>query len=436
MAWGTIVLKYVCITCFSCIMLVGVVGNLLVLYAFLFVKKLATAGCRSKHSLTPMELVICYLAFIDLLTSIFNPIIYIYFELTHYTSWGFGPELCILGPGLMSVFSTMSFGMILVITIERCISISFPFRKKLQKKEIHLAVFGVLVLSILNELPYLLTLTVQQQIQIPSMYQCQFTLNSTVSAAKNCTTTPGVCFTNDYYGVFTKDPIFNITDENPQPHSCSTLSVTRNISGTRCCKDNLTIVYLNDTLIQASCHLQRLCKMTENCSPSRSVSYRYQRIGTILLRDFVFLLVFTGSTLIIYRELRNCKSLLKGQGAVDPNQCLRIMVTMAVVFAVLVLPKDIFHVTYVLRYTVGNPIDYKVAHVTNTILKIIQSLTSIANVFIYAKLHTKFKTNIMHISSALSIGMNSKSVYDKDQRDPILSSSIKEALSSMKETDV
>ena len=109
---------YIFTVCFAFIFAVGVFGNLLVIYIFKF---------QNKRNIGAMELIITYLAVSDLIASVFNPLLYIYWHLTGFEQWDFGSFCCTLFPSITTVSVTTSLGFILLITIERCRVLTNPF---------------------------------------------------------------------------------------------------------------------------------------------------------------------------------------------------------------------------------------------------------------------------------------------------------------------
>ena len=75
----------------------------------------------------------------------------------------------------------------------------------------------------------------------------------------------------------------------------------------------------------------------------------------------------------------------------DQRRTFKMLLTLALVFSILVLPKDIFTVIYTMSYASGKPISIKHALDINSALKLLQSFNSVANIFIYDKLHVSFK---------------------------------------------
>ncbi|XP_065643734.1 melanopsin-A [Hydra vulgaris] len=129
-----------CIT----IIVVGVVGNILVLIIF---------RSRWKRGSTT-ELLICYLAVFDLLSSFFAPLIFMYWILVCWSRWDFGWFGCKLFPYIFRVFTAVSTGIILIMAIDRCQLIVFPLKGKLKRKTIHFSILVTVVVSLLWESYY------------------------------------------------------------------------------------------------------------------------------------------------------------------------------------------------------------------------------------------------------------------------------------------
>ena len=127
------------------IFIIGVSGNLLVCRYFKLDNK------RIKH----LQLLIFYLGIADLCASITNPVLFIYFQLTHYKAWHFGVIGCKLVPMTWRMFTSISFGIIMYINIDRCLALKFPFRKPPTKRQVNIVVGLICIVSVLMETPYL-----------------------------------------------------------------------------------------------------------------------------------------------------------------------------------------------------------------------------------------------------------------------------------------
>ena len=96
---------------------------------------------------TNIELLIMYLSFFDLFTSLMI-ISFVYENLTCYRSWSFGEAACKMVFPLHQVSLNMSICILIIMSIDRCRSIVTPMRKKFSRKSIHTAVIISLAISI------------------------------------------------------------------------------------------------------------------------------------------------------------------------------------------------------------------------------------------------------------------------------------------------
>ncbi|XP_066933306.1 type-1 angiotensin II receptor B-like [Clytia hemisphaerica] len=136
---------YISILIYSCVFIIGVTGNILVCLFF------KIDNHRMKHIQ-----IIFYLAISDLCASITNPFLFIYLTVNQFSTWDFGLVGCKLLPLTWRSFTSISLGIIMVINIDRCIALKFPFRNPIPKKRINMIVLFIIVLSIVMELPYLI----------------------------------------------------------------------------------------------------------------------------------------------------------------------------------------------------------------------------------------------------------------------------------------
>ena len=103
-----------------------------------------------------MAKLIYHLAVVDLLASIINPVLYLYWQVTFNRKWHFGYIGCKIIPALAKCCITISFGIILLITIERCVVICRPFQSKIKDKHINIAVIGIVIYAVLCETPQII----------------------------------------------------------------------------------------------------------------------------------------------------------------------------------------------------------------------------------------------------------------------------------------
>ena len=115
-------MDYVMMSAYCIVFIVGIGGNSLVLSLFRL----------KNHKLAHLQKLLMYLATFDLIASVTNPLFFIYLHATHFNVWDFGKLGCRLIPGLWKISITMSIGIIMLINVDRCIAIRWPFRPKLK----------------------------------------------------------------------------------------------------------------------------------------------------------------------------------------------------------------------------------------------------------------------------------------------------------------
>jgi len=127
---------------YSIVFTIGVSGNAFVLYTV-----------RHYWRRGPIiELLILYLATFNFWSSLFDPLVFGYFVVTCSQSWHFGWLGCKLLPPICRVLSNISIGLILIMAIDRCRAIVFPFRRRLTRRSVHLLCVGNMVLACLCEI--------------------------------------------------------------------------------------------------------------------------------------------------------------------------------------------------------------------------------------------------------------------------------------------
>ncbi|XP_065643817.1 somatostatin receptor type 2-like [Hydra vulgaris] len=136
------------IAAFALILITGVIGNAIVIYVF---------GYKLKYRSTT-ELLTLYLGITDLLSSFFNPSLFIYWTLTDHKQWGFGKLACYIFPTLGPIMTSISSGLLLIFAIDRYIAFVTPFRKKLSQKTVNIAFTIDIFLSIFVYFHYILAL--------------------------------------------------------------------------------------------------------------------------------------------------------------------------------------------------------------------------------------------------------------------------------------
>jgi len=135
---------------FLIIMISGVVGNLLVIYVF--------GNKKDKRS---TEFLIFYLGIIDLMTSIFNPPLNIYWILTHFEKWHFGALGCKILPAIGPTMTTASGWVLLIFAVERYCAIVTPFSSRFSPMSIKIACLASVLGSAAMYVHYINSLQMQ-----------------------------------------------------------------------------------------------------------------------------------------------------------------------------------------------------------------------------------------------------------------------------------
>lgn len=291
-------MDYFLVVCFLVIFVCGVFGNSVVCYFFK----------TSYKEMKGMALLLFYLALVDLLASIVNPILFLYWQLTFHRQWHFGIVGCKIIPTVAKCLVTSSLGIIWLITIERCIVISRPYTVHLKNKHIRMGFLLIILFAVLYEIPWIV-------------------------------------------------------------------------------------------------HNQVMTTLTCNVPDLRVDSFFFPAVLVIIMRDLVFLVSFFITTIVVYRVLYDKSSLktLKEQKTLQRNKkIMKVLVVLAVVFILLVFPRDLFHVAYMISWKDGEGIPHTHAiRNLNSFLKILHMCNSIANIFIYAGLFGRFRHKLMRIFSKM-----------------------------------
>ena len=305
------------ISCFAAIFVIGIAGNLLVCYIFIW--------RHNKSSLSTMELLIVFLAIADLIASIFNPLMFIYWTITFHKAWHFGTIGCKILPSMTRITTTLSFGIILIITVDRCVVICFPFRRNMKRTEVYLSVIAALIFAITSELCYTIYIKVNPE--------------STCQVPK--TSIPGFLYPNLVFSI---------------------------------------------------------------------------------VRDLAFLIIFSVTVNLIYKTLYNREvvATLREQRVVKKTQkIMQMLIIMALVFIFLIYPRDILHIAFNISWQFPPGIPYTKAFLdVNSFLKVLHMCNSICNVFIYARLHGKFRRRVFQMFKQL-LGIQSFSGTTDDENTEI-----------------
>lgn len=131
---------------FSLVFCIGVLGNSFIIYVF---------GIKRKKVLSKVEVSILLLAVADLIASIGNPLMFIYYTVTNYQRWDFGEVGCKTLPVLGPVATCWSQGIILIMAIDRDRLIVSPLRRQFTKRTICWAVLFAAIYAIASYFDYI-----------------------------------------------------------------------------------------------------------------------------------------------------------------------------------------------------------------------------------------------------------------------------------------
>ena len=280
---------YTLIVLHSLVLVVGTIGNCLVCKYF-------TLECKS---LNQIQKWIVYLAITDLLASILDPAIFITLILTDDNTDFGGYIGCKLITPTAKVLKTLSFEIVMLINIDRCIAILRPFSLSWSKAKIRVVLLTLIVLA--------------------------FGLNS-----------------HHFYYI-------------------------------------------------------KINEFIGRCGPT-DPEFNYANVPVLLVRDLVFLAVFIITILAIRHDLnsgsnKNASFINKRQRTLENKRVFKTLVIVSAAFIVLVFPRDFFHIVFQASWIL-HPLDGLQSTTLllgfNSLLKFIQSLNSVINVFIYAKINRKF----------------------------------------------
>ena len=300
------------ITGYSAVLIIGLFGNGLSCFIFNF---------RRRHEeRNNFEILIRYLAIVDLIASISYPILYIYWHSTDQRAWHFGEELCKLIPTINVISVNISIGIILIITIDRCRSICQPFKRPFSQNVIRVATIVTIVLSCLVEIPYITQLT-----EIPRA-------KMTVKCVHNATDTGSIPISD----VNNRESLLNNTSSGFliykvfTAYSTCPVSVPESID----LMSYYTSIKINITSFDIASCISQCDPLLPTCAPITNTIYNYLELTFVLFRDAAFIILFGFSIKFIYRELHSKGSL----PAIEQEKILKMLTWMAIVFSVLVFP--------------------------------------------------------------------------------------------------
>ena len=138
---------------FFFIFVFGVLGNSLTIYVY---------HVAFKRKLVKYEILILMLSIVDLMSSVVNPLLFIYMAIVGYQRWDFGIVGCKLLPYTGPVLTSCSCGIILIMNIDRDRAIVSPMKQSFKLKTVYIAVFVTVFLSMATYFWYACGLRVMQ----------------------------------------------------------------------------------------------------------------------------------------------------------------------------------------------------------------------------------------------------------------------------------
>eukprot|EP00794_Sanderia_malayensis_P010985 gene10985-12148_t len=144
--------KEVLLICgFAFTFVVGVLGNIFVCYIF---------GYKRRKYRSVTETLLLYLGIVDLLASIVNPFLFVYWTKTRYKRWDFGLVGCKILAPLAPITVTISATIIIIVCLDRYRAIVSPFKARYSRRQINVFVAIAVVISVLSYTGYIIHLEV------------------------------------------------------------------------------------------------------------------------------------------------------------------------------------------------------------------------------------------------------------------------------------
>ena len=122
--------------------------------------------------------------------------------------------------------------------------------------------------------------------------------------------------------------------------------------------------------------------------------YDVPMVTILLTRDVLFLIMFCGTIYRIRTVLTSHERKINMKKIHETKKLSRVvlvLIVIGVLFIIMVFPRDILHVTYFISWFSPPGIGLGGIKALNTTLKILHMANSVVNVFVYSKLHGKFR---------------------------------------------
>eukprot|EP00794_Sanderia_malayensis_P011419 gene11419-12609_t len=145
--------------------------------------------------------------------------------------------------------------------------------------------------------------------------------------------------------------------------------------------------------------------------------YAVPMVSTMLVMDLMFISVMLFTSISIVRKLANdMKENTLGiatQQHKNHKRLVCMLIVLACVFFVLVLPRDLLQLSFTFSWLFPPGMKYNVAiKRINTIVKIMSTANSCANVFIYSKMHKNFRFAISRIFCCFPANLGNQNSHE------------------------
>ena len=373
------VFSYFIVVGFLFISIFGIIGNSFTIYVF--------KPRRNRSKLKQMNLLIFYLAIIDLVSSILNPALFVYWEITQYSRWDFGEFLCSVLPSFRKISMVISLGVILLITMERALVISNFQVVSISCRKINLFVLVTILASILTEINYVTRLQLS-----PKEFKLKLACDQVGVQYQEQNSITAISNEHDGSVIFLYSTSYSCDEIKSKKLSAKDVASNRQFTNK---------VHVNETLlgrllisdVNARCEIS--CNpMPATCELHSTKVTAYINLCTVILRYLIALTIVIVSNVFIYKAFNDKDRIytLQNQSSSDKsNGVFRLLVAMATVFFCLVLPKEIFEVVYQFLSFNDNKISFHLSADLNAFLALLQICNCVSNIFIYARLHKRFR---------------------------------------------
>jgi len=128
--------------------------------------------------------------------------------------------------------------------------------------------------------------------------------------------------------------------------------------------------------------------------------YAYPTVTILFLKDICYFFVFLISFIVYNTQLRTKSHTLsdilqRTRRLKEDRTVLKLLIALATTFTILVFPKDMLTITYTISWLHGDGIPKSSFLVNiNSLLTLTQTSNSFVNIFIYAKIHKRFRKKL------------------------------------------